>query len=299
MNNKTIAILTPTYNRANTLNSLYQSLLNQSSFDFNWYIVDDGSTDDTESLCKSFISDNFTVSYVKKPNGGKHTALNEGLKHIEEPLTFIVDSDDFLKPFAIQTILDDWEIYKDDEKIAGLSYYRITKDDAVWGNQYTEESSVIVSSYIDLRINKAVNGDKAEVYRTNVLKQFPFPVFDGEKFLSEAVVRNRISHAGFNLAFIPKGIYVCDYIQGGLTKQGRLKQILSPRGTLEHAKVHLFKELKLSVKIKYMLMYIAIVKFAKLTYRSAFKELDGNKLLFILCFLPAQVLRLKWKKFKV
>lgn len=90
-----VTILTPTYNRAYTLPRLYNSLLNQSDMRFVWVIVDDGSTDNTKALVESFKTDNFPIMYLYKENGGKHTAVNLGVKYIDTKYTFIVDSDDF------------------------------------------------------------------------------------------------------------------------------------------------------------------------------------------------------------
>ena len=91
-----LTILTPTYNRYHTLNKLYESLEKQSKKNFEWMIIDDGSTDNTEEIVSRWIEfqKSFKIIYIKKENGGKHTALNEGFKNVQTPLTFIVDSDD-------------------------------------------------------------------------------------------------------------------------------------------------------------------------------------------------------------
>ena len=97
-----ITVFTPTYNRAYTLERLYKSLLNQTSYDFEWLIVDDGSTDNTSELIKSFQNNQlFDVRYYKQGNGGKHVAINKGVELAEGELFFIVDSDDYLTDDAI------------------------------------------------------------------------------------------------------------------------------------------------------------------------------------------------------
>lgn len=87
-------IFTPTYNRAYTLPALYQSLRNQTCMDFEWVIVDDGSTDNTETVCQGFKQDLFPISYFRQQNSGKHVAVNEGVKQAQGEWFFIVDSDD-------------------------------------------------------------------------------------------------------------------------------------------------------------------------------------------------------------
>ncbi len=292
---KSVAILTPTYNRANLLPRLYQSLVRQTCFDFKWYIIDDGSVDDTETVVQGFCAEKFEIYYCKKENGGKHTACNLGFSIIQEELTFIVDSDDFLTETAVETIVEDWKEYRKSKNIVGLSYHKMNKNGEIIGDAYTGGETV-VQSFIDMRVNGNIKGDSAEIYKTEILNKFRFPEIDGEKFLSEAVLWNRIADYGYKLAYISKGIYYCKYLEGGLTSQGRLKQIQNPKGTFLHAKSYLSKKVKISIRIKYMLMYIAIAKFANISYNKAFDECN-NKILFITEFLPAMVLNLIWKKF--
>ena len=87
-----ITVFTPTYNRAHLLSNLYQSLLQQKAEDFEWLVVDDGSTDGTEELVNQWIEEAaFTIRYFKKENGGKHTAINKGVQLAEGDLFFIID----------------------------------------------------------------------------------------------------------------------------------------------------------------------------------------------------------------
>ena len=103
-----ISILTPTYNRAHTLTRLYDSLKEQSYKKFEWLIVDDGSSDNCENVLSDIVSkhnDSFRIRFYKKPNGGKHTAINIGVREAEGELFLILDSDDSLPPNSISTIL--------------------------------------------------------------------------------------------------------------------------------------------------------------------------------------------------
>lgn len=101
-----VTVFTPTYNRAYILNNLYQSLCRQSYGDFEWLIVDDGSTDNTEGLIASWLDESkISLCYIKQPNGGKHRAINRGIQEANGNLFFIVDSDDYLADNAIERIL--------------------------------------------------------------------------------------------------------------------------------------------------------------------------------------------------
>lgn len=112
-----LTILTPTYNRGYILNRLYESLLNQTDNDFEWLIVDDGSTDDTLNIVESFKKENkLKIRYIRQENGGKHRALNVGICTIESDWTFIVDSDDYLLPEAVHEIFRTHQDFAYDEK---------------------------------------------------------------------------------------------------------------------------------------------------------------------------------------
>lgn len=118
-----LSIITSTYNRAHTLGQLYNSLLTQTCNSFEWIVVDDGSIDNTESLIKNFISENkIDIKYIYKINGGKHDALNIGINNALGEMTIIVDSDDYLEEYAVETIIYYFEKYKINNRICGFSF---------------------------------------------------------------------------------------------------------------------------------------------------------------------------------
>ena len=107
---KTLTIFTPTYNRADILNKAYKSLKRQTNKDFIWLVVDDGSIDNTEDVVKGWIDENIIeIKYIKKENGGKHTAYNVAVENTSTELIMIaLDSDDYLSDDAVEIILDTW-----------------------------------------------------------------------------------------------------------------------------------------------------------------------------------------------
>lgn len=290
--NKTVAVLTPTYNRAYIIEKLFRSLQRQTSRDFVWYIVDDGSTDDTEERVNALKGKNVRINYYKKNNGGKHTALNLGIQQIKEDLTFIVDSDDWLTDDAIETICLHWEKYKAYPKIAGLSYYRMYPDKTVIGNKYPKDG--IIDTYTNLRVNQHIKGDKAEVYLTSLLKERPFPVVDNERFMSEATVWNLIAKDGYKLVYIGKSIYICEYRTDGLSYAGKKLMLDNPIGGMEHAKSFMFKDVKWTIQYKYMMLYICMSRFAGMNTIEAMKEIDDKHLLFALGLVPGVLLEKYW-----
>ena len=174
-----VTVITPTYNRANELKRLYESLVEQSDDDFEWLVIDDGSSDDTETEVNSYIGEGkINIKYVKKENGGKHTALNLGIQMIESPWTFIVDSDDYLKKDAVK-ILKEKAKADDSPDICGLAFLRESQNGKYLTNKLVEKDGYI-DDFCHCRYGLGIKGDMAEVWKTEYLKQYPFPEFENE-----------------------------------------------------------------------------------------------------------------------
>lgn len=212
-----ISVVTPTFNRAYRLEALYNSLKEQTFRDFEWIIIDDGSTDNTDELIKKFIAeDQFNILYIQQENQGKHAALNNAIKLCKSVLFFIVDSDDELLSNSLEYIHSKYQNIKDNDKIAGLSGRRGYKNGSVIGNNLKYDE--IICNAIDLRYKMKVKGDMAEVFKTRILKNYLFPVFDKEKFCPEALVWNRIA-LDFDMLWFNEIIYIGEYLPDGLTSK--------------------------------------------------------------------------------
>lgn len=124
LNYPSLTIITPTYNRKDHLPMLYESLCRQTCQDFQWLVIDDGSTDGTDAWFALLPNTTFLKEYQKKENGGKHTALNYSHPYIKGKWMTIVDSDDFLKDDAVEVIIDKWKQYEDDQTIGGITFQR-------------------------------------------------------------------------------------------------------------------------------------------------------------------------------
>ena len=244
-----ITVCTPTYNRAHLLNKLYTSLKKQNYNSFQWIIVDDGSTDDTEAIVNEFIKENnINIRYIKKKNGGKHTALNIGIDNAEGELFWIVDSDDYIIDDALKYIWNKWCELKDKKDFAGLSALKGYENKKVIGTTVNEE--YIDADVLTYRYKYRVLGDKSEVYRTDILKKYKFPEYREEKFLTEAVVWNRIANDGYKIRWFNKVIYICEYLEGGLTNTSDKNIMDSWQGTTLYYKELLsYKQVPLKDKI--------------------------------------------------
>ena len=218
-----ISILTPTYNRGKLLLPLYESLKNLTFEDFEWLIVDDGSEDDTEQYALSWISYNiqkaeFPIRYIKKSNGGKHTAINRGVREANGELILILDSDDTLPADSLATIAHYYEQCKGYKDCAGVCGLMAHHDGQLIGTGFPKEP--MYESALQFRYAEEgnVTGDLLEVYKTSVMREFPFPEIENEKFCPESLVWNRIANK-YKLFCFNKVIYYRDYLEGGLTSK--------------------------------------------------------------------------------
>lgn len=223
-----ITVFTPAYNRAYIITNLYDSLCRQSYKDFEWVVIDDGSTDNTSDLVESFISQNrINIRYYRVENGGKHRAINRGVKLANGELFFIVDSDDYLTDDALEKLNNNYQNICGDESFAGVCGLRKYPNGQI--NGLKKEFNIIDSS--PQHIAKWLSQDKAEAFRTEILKKYPFPEYDGERFISEGVVWNRIGRK-YKLRYFFEPIYICDYLVDGLTLSISKLHRNSPCGTM-------------------------------------------------------------------
>lgn len=251
-----ITIFTPAYNRVSTLERLYKSLQAQSRTDFEWLIIDDGSTDGTETAARKWLAEKnaFTIRYIKTKNGGKHRAINAGVKEARGEAFFIVDSDDCLPPRALERITEVFASVAKDVRFAGICALKadIGTKKALYNSA---EAAGKDCSMLDIRYKYHIKGDMAEVFKTEVLKEYPFPCFEGEKFLNEAVVWNKIAEK-YIMRYIGDILYYCEYLPGGLTSSIRKQYRNSPQGAkLFYGGIAEDKTMPLKERIKACILY--------------------------------------------
>ncbi len=226
---KLLTIFTPTYNRAYIINNLYQSLLNQTDGDFDWLIIDDGSTDDTEKVIQKFIKENkISIKYIKKENGGKPAAINDALEIANDnELFMIVDSDDYLTNDAVEKTRKNYNNVKDKKDFVGVVGLRGDSN----GNPHLEfcgekqrkknkyySLEYIDTDAIDYRFKYNIKGDRAEVFKTEILKKYRFPKIQNEKFIFESIVWYQIAEDGYKQRYFNDVIYITEYMPDGLSK---------------------------------------------------------------------------------
>ena len=230
MDNRKLTIFTPVYNRSDKIGNLYESLVNQSNHDFVWLIVNDGSTDAIDYVINSFIEEKrVDIKYYSQENQGKHVAHNFGVAHCETEYFACVDSDDILLPSAIDEIL--LFINSNDEtlnlkSICGIVSYRGYDSNNKIGNY---PSSIEPTSLSELYSHKGMTGDTFLIFKTDIIKEYPFPVFKGERFLRESVSYDLIDKK-YKYLVLNKILYICKYYEDGLTRNASRLELKSPLG---------------------------------------------------------------------
>lgn len=205
-----ITVFTPAYNRAGTLPRLYESLLAQSCMDFEWLIVDDGSVDHTSEVVKGFTGNGkFPVRYVYKENGGKHTAYNHALQEAHGEYFWCVDSDDLLAPSAIEAVLRVAAQLQENE---GICSYKTDMGGTLLGGPFPEK--VRTAGLLELNNRYGCKGEFALTFSTAFARKYPFPVFEGERFVTESVVYDRMEKEG-TLVLLPEITNICEYQKEG------------------------------------------------------------------------------------
>ena len=241
-----ITVFTPTYNRAYILPELFKSLQNQSCKDFEWVVVDNGSTDDTEVLFNQWASQaDFSVIYIKTENGGKQRAVNRGVQMAKGDIFWIVDSDDKLTEDAVEKAYSWFDAIKGKEGFAGVAGLRGHNTTEIIGETFEGE---FVDATVFERDKYNIKGDKSEIFYTEILKKFPFPEFDGEKFVPEALVYNRIAQAGYKMRWYNHIVYIGEYLSDGYTKNTDRLLITNWKGYSLYVKELMLSKAPLKVK---------------------------------------------------
>jgi glycosyltransferase involved in cell wall biosynthesis len=274
-----ITIFTPTYNRAQTLVRLYNSLLNQTYKNFEWIIVDDGSIDTTESLIFNFIKEGrVNAKYVKQENGGKHRAINRGVQKAIGELFFIVDSDDILPNDSTFKIKFYYDKIKENSNIAGVVGLKCYLGGETVGTEIDQDE--VICNLFDYRYRYKVKGDRAEVIRTEIMQKYPFPEIECEKFVAESIVWNRIAN-DYKLLYFNKNIYMCEYLDDGLSAKSVQLRMQNPIGACllygELSKANIPKIIKLKAIINYWRFSFCTKK----TLRQKVKEIGMINIIWI------------------
>lgn len=250
-----ITIFTPTYNRAYTLRRLYRSLLQQTSKDFVWLIVDDGSGDETEGLVRTWIDENkIEIEYYYQENAGKSSAHNKGVELSHTELFVCVDSDDYLVESAVQEVLEVWSKIEREE-IIGILAFRGYED----GSELTKYSlsGETTGKLMNLYRKGIIVGDTMLIYRAELMKECCFPIFENEKFVPEAYLYDQLDEKGL-LYVLPRVLYIGQYLDDGYTKHMAELIVDNPKGYYAWIRQRLEKDGKIKERCGDLIRYVSI-----------------------------------------
>lgn len=277
-----LSVITPTYNREKELKRVYDSLVKQTCKDFEWIVVDDGSTDNTKNEIENLASSNdINIRYFRKENGGKPSAYNKGVEEARGDILFCLDSDDSLTSNAIKTIIDDYNEIKDSNEIAGLVYNCINlENNNLVGSELPNN---VIDTYYNIYEKYNVKGDKMQVIKRDIALKYPFPIINNEKFITEALVNNRISKK-YKFLYKNDNIKIVEYLENGysanyfnLVKKNPLSNRLY------------FKELYYYKKSFYNVYgYILFSIYGKIKFRKILKD-HPAKMKVILLYIPTLI----------
>ncbi|WP_234932545.1 glycosyltransferase family A protein [Aeromonas veronii] len=239
--------MTPTYNRAYVLPRLYDSLCQQTRRDFEWLVIDDGSTDGTAELIFDYrVKSDFSINYFYKENGGKHRAINEGVVHATGEWIIIVDSDDLLTGDAVAKLYD--VMNHIGSEFVGMCFRRAKLSGHIIGISDTAWSKSMVMQPI--MAGHILKGDLAYVFRTNVMRECPFPEFPGEKFVPELYIWNKIADIGKIVFYVDQVIYLCEYLPDGYTSNFKKNLRSNPCGFGLFYRDQVIRDTRLFGKVK-------------------------------------------------
>lgn len=276
---KLITVFTPTYNRAYTIHKCYESLKRQTCKDFEWLIIDDGSTDNTRELIEVWINETteFKISYIYQENQGMHGAHNTAYENITTELNVCIDSDDYMPQDAIEKIKNAWEKVRDDKNISGIAGLDAYENGEIIGMKFPDYLKK--SSLFDFFYNKGIKGDKKLVYRTELTKKYPYPVYKGEKYVGLAYKYYKLDEE-YELALINDVLCIVEYMEDGSSLNMFKQYRRNPRGWCFY-RIENLKLSKGSLKYK-IIQCIHYVSSSILSKNKKFLLESPNKVLTVL-----------------
>ncbi len=184
----TFTVFTPTYNRAHTLCRLFESLERQTFRDFEWLVIDDGSSDGTPTMFAGWRNAGFPIRYIRQENAGKHVAFNRGVREAHGELFLSIDSDDELVPEALARFKHHWDAIPPQERVRFSAVTALCQDPQ--GNVVGQRlpADVINSDSLEMYFKLRIRGERCGFHRTAVLREHPFPEPAGRRFVAESVV---------------------------------------------------------------------------------------------------------------
>ena len=290
MGNPLITVFTPTFNRKECICKCYKSLCDQTSFNFEWLVIDDGSSDDTRSLIEQWKKEqnSFKIRYAWKENGGLHSAYNRGIELAKTELFVCIDSDDWMPSDAIERIEEIWRKVRD-KNYAGIMGIDRYQDGTCVGDQFPADVDEMF--LYEKMVKYHINGDKKMVHRTEWLKRVaPMPTFKGEKNFNPSYMMYQLDRFG-KLYVTNECFCIVDYQPDGMSSNIYKQYRNSPNSFAETRRLYMsFPGTNVMFKLRQSIHFISSCQLA-----GRFFEGMRDKLFFpysIAAILPGTALTL-------
>lgn len=279
----TLTVFTPAYNRAHTIGRTYESLCRQTCKDFEWLVVDDGSTDNTKELVEGWIKENkIPIRYIYQQNQGMHGAHNTAYANITTELNTCIDSDDFMPDDAVENIVSFWKENGSD-KYAGIIGLDQMESGEIIGTDFPDD---IVETTLQDFYLKGGKGDKKLVYRTDVITKYPpYPLFEGERYVGLAY-KYMLIDQDYTLLTLNKPLVTVEYQADGSSYNMFKQYWRNPKGFAFYRKAEMVTTKSLKRKLMVCIHYVSSSIICK---NWNFIQESPEKLLTILA-IPAGIL---------
>lgn len=288
-----ITIFTSTFNRKSHLSRLYQCLSRQDYKNFEWIIIDDGSTDETAQIVKEWIAHNLIhIRYYFQENQGKHIAFNSAIKLANSVFFICIDSDDYYIDGAFSRLVEIYGQINNKENYSGMAFLAKNSGGEIIGDYFPDGINDI--DLITMYYKHNVSGDKGLMFVTSVLKNYQFPVFPDEKFSTESILYSQLSKH-YKTRFINEAFVVVEYQIDGLSSKYRKLIEENPKGAYLNYRNLISFELRGIKKYKTYIQYIRFSLVNNYSINSLFK--NAPSLGITLLCLPCGILLHYYKKF--
>lgn len=296
-----LSILTATYNRANFLEILYKSIVDNlyDRMDIEWLIMDDGSEDNTQEIIKNFIEKNhLEIKTFKQSNSGKMQAINNLMEHVTGELVMVCDSDDHFENDAFKQIYNKRDILLQDDSLYGLVFLKNESPNKLSGNKFKNEN--MKTKMFDMYFKDSITGEKAIVFKTEIRKKYKHELEKNEKFITEArmfyKIDDKYSVKCYNIV-IEEGMYQSD----GYTKNISSTFLKYPKGYFQYFKEILEKPMngvKLNKRLyalKHYILFKELCHYKKIRINNI-----SNQILYYFLIIPGKIMtKIKLKHWNV
>lgn len=288
-------VFTPVYNGANTINRVYKSLLQQTFIDFEWLVIDDGSTDHIADIIREMMDENrLRIRFHRQKNMHKFFTLQEAISMAEGKFFLIADADDAFAPNTLERLISTfYEVPKAvQETLVGVNCLCKNVKGEIIGDRYPKH--LMISDHSEMHHRYNVKGEKWGMQRTEVLRKFRFSnEYFNNGYIPENILWSRIANAGYKIVFInePLRTYHNEGVRKSITTTGKENRKTNSFGCMHDMKATLNTQMKYFAHdplyfLKATILYMEASGFQKLSIAEQVHSLKWPALLLYWAMYP-------------